>query len=194
MPFLQRLDEFALGWLAAIDPAKREILVASVFLVGLLAAGAAGYHFIEGWSWMDGVYMTFITLTTIGFGEVHELSPAGRFLTIGIAILGIGAVAFIDDPDVPRTEPRPLHSCAHELPQEPPEAAARRRGQGDLARRDRADRMTQVILRPQIDRFIEQVLRTGGLGLLMDEVKVEANAPIAGKSLAESNFRQQFEL
>lgn len=57
-----------------------------------------------------------------------------------------------------------------------------------------ADRMTQVILRPQIDRFIEQVLRTGGLGLLMDEVKVEANAPIAGKSLAESNFRQQFEL
>jgi len=44
---------------------------------------------------MDSLYMTFITLTTIGFREVHSLSSAGRFFTIVIGLTGIGSVAFI---------------------------------------------------------------------------------------------------
>ena len=57
-----------------------------------------------------------------------------------------------------------------------------------------ADRMAQVILRPNVDRVMEQVLRTTSLSLQMEEVKVETNAPLAGKSLAESQFRQQFDV
>ena len=50
---------------------------------------------LEGWGRLDGLYMTFITLSTIGFGEVRPLSPAGRFFTIFLALTGIGIVAFV---------------------------------------------------------------------------------------------------
>ena len=42
-----------------------------------VAVGTAGYVFVEGWPPMDAFYMTFITLTTIGFSEVRPLDPAG---------------------------------------------------------------------------------------------------------------------
>ncbi len=57
-----------------------------------------------------------------------------------------------------------------------------------------ADRMAQVILRPNVDRVMAQVLKASSLNLQMDEVKVEADAPLAGKSQAESQFRQQFDV
>ena len=41
-------------------------------------AGTAGYILIEGWSVADAFYMTVTTVTTVGYGEVHPLSPAGR--------------------------------------------------------------------------------------------------------------------
>ena len=40
----------------------------------LLVGGTAGYRLIEGWSVFDALYMSVITLTTVGFGEVHPLS------------------------------------------------------------------------------------------------------------------------
>ena len=83
------------GLLAHIDPAYREILFASLFLVLWLLVGTLGYAAIEGWSLMDGFFMTFITLTTIGFGETPTLSTTGRLFTILIAFVGIGSVAFV---------------------------------------------------------------------------------------------------
>jgi len=56
-----------------------------------------------------------------------------------------------------------------------------------------ADRMAQVILRPNVDEFMEQVLKTSALGLQVDEVIVQPKAPLAGKTLAESHFRQRFD-
>ncbi len=71
----------------------RQLLVL-LFLV--LAVGTVGYSLIEeGWTLFDGLYMTLITLTTIGFSEVHELSDMGRLLTIGIIIFGLGSAATI---------------------------------------------------------------------------------------------------
>ena len=81
--------------LGQIDQAHREILFASVFLVFWLIIGTLGYAAIEDWPLMDGLYMTFITLTTIGFGEVRTLSTVGRVFTILIAFVGIGSVAFL---------------------------------------------------------------------------------------------------
>lgn len=62
-----------------------------VFLLFLIVTGAFGYHIIEGWSFLDAIYMTLITFTTVGFGEVHELSESGKAFTI---IMLVGGVIF----------------------------------------------------------------------------------------------------
>ena len=60
----------------------------------LLIVGPLGYVLIEGWSVFDAIYMTVTTLATVGFGEVHPLSTAGRTFTIGLIILGVGGVLY----------------------------------------------------------------------------------------------------
>ncbi|GAB4271946.1 MAG: potassium channel protein [Candidatus Promineifilaceae bacterium] len=62
--------------------------------VMLFVVGTAGYIFIEGWSLLDALYMTVITLTTVGFGEVLPLSAYGRFFTIFLIIGGVSIVAY----------------------------------------------------------------------------------------------------
>lgn len=67
--------------------------VAGVFS-SALAIGAVGYHLIEGWNFLDSVYMTVITLATVGYGEVHPLSSAGRVFTIFLILFGVGTLAY----------------------------------------------------------------------------------------------------
>ena len=64
-------------------------ILLSVFIVGTL-----GYMFVEGWNLLDSLYMTTITIGTVGFGEVHPLSATGRLFTIGLIIAGVGALGF----------------------------------------------------------------------------------------------------
>jgi voltage-gated potassium channel len=61
-------------------------------LVMLVSIGVLGYRFLEDFSLLDSLYMTVITLTTVGFGELHTLSPAGRVFTM-LLILGGGGIA-----------------------------------------------------------------------------------------------------
>ncbi len=70
-----------------------KILLAALFCVALI--GTAGFHFIEHWSWFDGFYMVLTTLTTIGYQEVHPLSPAGRYFNVGLIFAGVGLVFLI---------------------------------------------------------------------------------------------------
>ena len=68
----------------------------ATLVVLILAAGTVGYTLIEDdWSLFDGFYMTLITLTTIGYGEVHDLTVAGRIFTTFIIIMGLGAAATV---------------------------------------------------------------------------------------------------
>ena len=60
----------------------------------LIVAGASGYRAIEGWPAFDCLYMAVITLTTVGFGEVHPLSHAGRWFTMGLSLGGIFTIFF----------------------------------------------------------------------------------------------------
>ena len=71
---------------------RLKIVLGSLALI--LLAGTAGYSLIEGWHWFDSLYMTTITLATIGFGEVHPLSTAGRAFTIVLSLLGLGVMAY----------------------------------------------------------------------------------------------------
>jgi voltage-gated potassium channel len=51
-----------------------------------------GFHFIEGWTWFDSFYMVVITLSTIGYQEVHELSHAGRIFNSALIVTGVAMV------------------------------------------------------------------------------------------------------
>jgi voltage-gated potassium channel len=63
-------------------------------LVSIIGLGTLGYSFIEGWEFFDAFYMTVITLATVGFKEVHELSPEGKMFTIVLIISGTGMIAY----------------------------------------------------------------------------------------------------
>ncbi len=65
----------------------------SVVLV--LAAGTLGYSAIEGWPLWDSLYMTIITLSTVGFKEVHLLSDTGQIFTTFLIIFGAFNIAFV---------------------------------------------------------------------------------------------------
>ena len=284
-----------------LDATVREIVVVFFFLLVLVVAGTVGYMLIEEWGWMDGLYFTFITLTTIGYGELHELSTTGRFFTILIAALGIGAFVFIGSRGVQvllighnlreshmkrqisrmknhyiicgygrvgkrivkdlikggesfvvidragetiellREEGIPFIEGDAE-DEKTLNAAALKSAKGLIlatpedstnvfvsltAREIRKDlfilartnswrnerkllhagankaiapdeigarRMAQVILRPHVDRFMDEIFHAESLDRAMDEITIREDAEIIGKSLAQSHFRQQFDL
>ena len=66
----------------------------ALLLIAVHVIGTVGYVVIEGWSVFDAFYMTVITLGTIGYGETHPLSTAGRVFTIGLIFIGIGTFAY----------------------------------------------------------------------------------------------------
>jgi voltage-gated potassium channel len=298
--FLRNPWDALIAWLARMDPSRREILLASLALMVLFAIGTGGYTFLEGWTVMEGLYMTFITLSTIGFQEVHTLSGAGRLFTLGLGITGIGLLTFvvarsaqlllaserlrerrlmkqinnledhyiicgygrvgerlaedlqaagrsfvvvdIDEEEIQQLrEAEILHVKGNAEDDQVLEKAGLHRARcliltlpedssnvfvtltaremnPDLfilartvdhdnrskllhAGADKviapsevgADRMAQVVLRPNVDQFMERVLHANALSLQIDEVEVHPSAPLAGQSLAESNFRQQFD-
>ncbi len=67
--------------------------IAVSFLV--LAGGTLGYHLIEGWDLWDSLYMTVITVTTVGFGETNPLGPMGRIFTVLLIFTGVGIVFYM---------------------------------------------------------------------------------------------------
>jgi voltage-gated potassium channel len=66
-----------------------------VILLLITAGGTAGYMLIEGWRVVESLYMTVITLSTVGFSEVRPLSSTGRIFTTGLIVAGVGAVAYL---------------------------------------------------------------------------------------------------
>lgn len=72
----------------------RRFIAALGILVGVFVVGTLGYMMIEGWSALDALYMTTITVGTVGFSEVHPLSSTGRMFTILLIVAGVGALGF----------------------------------------------------------------------------------------------------
>ncbi len=70
-------------------------MVGSILFFGVLIIGTLGFHWIEDWSLLDSLYMTAITVTTVGYGEVNPLSPGGRFFALLIIFTGVGTVFYI---------------------------------------------------------------------------------------------------
>jgi voltage-gated potassium channel len=64
-------------------------------LAGVVAFGTAGFMLIEGWSLADSLYMTVMTVTTVGYGTLPPLSPAGRNFSIFFMVLGVGTTGYL---------------------------------------------------------------------------------------------------
>lgn len=73
----------------------QQIIIAVIISWVIFAIGVGGYMVIEKWNLLDSVYMTAITLSTVGFMEVHETSAAGKIFTIILLMAGVGYFFYI---------------------------------------------------------------------------------------------------
>ena len=70
-------------------PAYRSLLFATNFF---LAIGTVAYRFLEDWSWLDSLYFSVITLTTIGYGDFSPKTDLGKLFTMGYIIIGVSLI------------------------------------------------------------------------------------------------------
>lgn len=77
-----------------ISVIRQRLLLPLTVLAGIFALGTSGYMLIEGWNFLDSLWMAAITLTTAGFGEIHPLSPRGRIYTIALMLIGMGGIVY----------------------------------------------------------------------------------------------------
>lgn len=77
-----------------MEGVKKRLILSFIFIVLIVSFGTFGYMIIEGWNLLDSIYMTIITITTVGFREVHDLSFSGKVFTIILVIGGVGTVLY----------------------------------------------------------------------------------------------------
>ncbi|KGA94644.1 potassium channel family protein [Leptospirillum ferriphilum] len=75
-------------------PSSQRLFVAMLVLLGLLGAGTFGYMEIEHWNFVDSLFMTAITLSTVGYQTVHPLDQSGKYFTILLIVGGVGTVGY----------------------------------------------------------------------------------------------------
>lgn len=78
-----------------IDTIDMELRRAFVVLVLMLIVGTCVYAFAEGWSVLDAMYFSVITLTTIGYGDMHPTTQFAKVFTMGYVLIGVGLVFYI---------------------------------------------------------------------------------------------------
>ena len=73
---------------------RSKIKTAMALLIVLLFTGVIGFKVISDYSWIDAVYMTVITITTVGFGEVYPLDPEAKIFTILLILTSVIIVGY----------------------------------------------------------------------------------------------------
>ncbi len=74
---------------------KTKLVYAGLILFLLMAFGTFGFMLIEGFTFLESFYMTIITVSTVGFGEVHELTAVGKIFTALLILLSLGVLAYV---------------------------------------------------------------------------------------------------
>jgi voltage-gated potassium channel len=74
---------------------RRHLIGGIVALGCVVLSGILWYKIVEGWTWLDAVYMSVITLATVGFSEVNPLGARGRLFTIILILMGVVVIAYI---------------------------------------------------------------------------------------------------
>jgi len=73
---------------------RTKILIGVAMIFGIIVIGVSGYMFIEDDSFLNALYMTIITISTVGFGEIHRLSPEGKIFTMFLIIISFTTYAY----------------------------------------------------------------------------------------------------
>ncbi len=74
---------------------QNRIITAVLLLLAMILMGTLGYYILEEeWTLLDALYMTMITLTTVGYGETHTLSPNGRIFTIVLLVFSMTTLGY----------------------------------------------------------------------------------------------------
>jgi voltage-gated potassium channel len=73
---------------------QRRLLWGIYAFISIIVVGTGGYMAIEGWTFLDALYMTVITITTVGYAEIHPLSTGGRIFGIFLIIGGVGGALY----------------------------------------------------------------------------------------------------
>jgi voltage-gated potassium channel len=76
-----------------MSPLKR-LIWGIIALAVIIVTGTVGYLLIEGWSFLDSLFMTITTITTVGYDEVHPLSDGGRIFTSLLIVGGVGGALY----------------------------------------------------------------------------------------------------
>lgn len=73
----------------------RHLKISIFVLLMLVSVGTSGFMAIERWSFLDALYMTVITLGTVGFKEIHDLSDTGKIFTMLLIVVGVSVIGYI---------------------------------------------------------------------------------------------------
>lgn len=71
------------------DKQYRDLLITSLII---LLIGTFVYHYLEGWSYIDSLYFSVITLTTVGYGDLSPQTNGGKIFTIFYIFIGLGMI------------------------------------------------------------------------------------------------------
>lgn len=71
------------------DKQYRDLLITSLII---LLVGTFTYHYLEGWSYVDSLYFSVITLTTVGYGDFSPQTNGGKIFTIFYIFIGLGMI------------------------------------------------------------------------------------------------------
>ena len=73
---------------------RSKINTAIILLIALLFVGVVGFRVMTDYSWIDSIYMTVITITTVGFGEVNPLDDESKIFTIFLILTSVVIVGY----------------------------------------------------------------------------------------------------
>ena len=74
---------------------QQQLVAGAIALFGVFLTGTLWYKYVEGWGWSDAIYMTVITLATVGYGETQPLGHRGRIFTIVLILMGVIVIGYI---------------------------------------------------------------------------------------------------
>ena len=209
---MARLEDAAVSMTATVVGTPARLFRATALVCGLFLTGMAGYRVVEGAPWFDALYMTVITITTVGFGEAIPLSPAGRVLTMtGDATLEAtllsanvqharGLVSCLNDDAHNVSTVLTAHTLNPNLiivARATEEGAERRILQAGANRVVNpyhlgGARLAHLVVKPAIVNFFDASV--DGSDLQLDQTSLGTGGAVAGRTLAEANIRHRWGL